>query len=96
MGADILRAGRERTMSLRSLHRRLDGIRGPEVPLTVRDAIDRPPHETKEQWIARTAAQAEGRPYFCDAVNSYGETRARWEARRMIELSALGGQYEAN
>jgi len=81
-------------MSLRSLHRRLDGIRGQEAPFILRDAIDRPPHETKEQWIARTAAQAEGRPYFCDAVNSYGETRSQWEARRRIELNNLGGRNE--
>jgi hypothetical protein len=83
-------------MSLRSLHRRLDGIRELEVPLTVRDAIDRPPHETKEQWIARTAAQAEGRPYHCDAVTSSGETRVQWEARRKRELGIIGGQHEPN
>lgn len=78
-------------MSLRSLHRRLDGIRGPDLPFTLPDAIDRPPHETKEQWLARMSARAEGRPYSCDAVTANGETRAQWEARRRHELAAIGG-----
>jgi hypothetical protein len=49
--------------------------------LTVCDAIDRPPQETREEWIARQA----GNP-LPGALNSRGETREQWTARSRAEL----------
>jgi hypothetical protein len=49
--------------------------------LTVHDAIDRPPQETKEQWLARHA----GSP-TPGLVNSRGETFDQWTVRRRSEL----------
>ena len=49
-------------------------------------AIDRPPRETREQWIARRAAEDRGEQYDSGAVNPQGETRSQWIARRTLEL----------
>jgi len=51
---------------------------------TVFDAIDRPPQETREQWIARQAGLSLRDP---EPLNSRGETRKQWIARRQCELS---------
>jgi hypothetical protein len=82
-------------MSLRSMHRRLDFVRGPAPDLIMRGAIDRPPQETRDQWIDRMAAKADGRPYTRDGVNADGETYAQWAARRLTELAAIGGRHES-
>ena len=52
--------------------------------VTVRDAIDRPPRETREEWIARQA----GNP-LPGGLNSRGETRDQWIARRDRELGNM-------
>lgn len=59
---------------------------GTRPALTMRDAVDRPPQETREQWIARKAAEHRGEHYESGAVNSRGETLAQWERRRCAEL----------
>ena len=48
---------------------------------TLRDAIDRPPQETREQWLAHVA----GRP-APGLVNTRGETFGDWITRRQREL----------
>lgn len=48
-------------------------------------AIDRPPQETREQWIARQA----GHP-IAGALNERGETREQWVERRTRELQETG------
>jgi hypothetical protein len=52
--------------------------------LTIRDAIDRPPQETREQWLARKA----GNP-TPGLVNSKGETHEQWVTRRHRELELM-------
>jgi hypothetical protein len=51
--------------------------------LTVHDAIDRPPQETREEWIARRDGLPPPDP---PKRNSRGETRGEWIARRHREL----------
>jgi hypothetical protein len=58
---------------------RLEGKAPQNVP--VRDAIDRPPRETRAQWLARRA----GKPDL-SLVNSRGENHEHWVARRLKEL----------
>ena len=48
---------------------------------TVRDAIDRPPQETREQWMARRAGNPD--PHL---VNCRGENFGQWVSRRQAEL----------
>ena len=55
--------------------------------LVMSDAIDRPPQETRDQWIARKAAEHIGELYDSGAVNVRGETRGQWIARRECELA---------
>jgi hypothetical protein len=56
--------------------------------VTVRDAIDRPPRETREEWIARQAGLPPPRP---PRRNSMGETRGEWIARQERELEEQHG-----
>jgi hypothetical protein len=57
---------------------------------TVRDAIDRPPRETREEWIARQAGLP---PPYPPGRTSSGETREQWLARRDRELlGVLSGE----
>jgi hypothetical protein len=65
---------------------RLEASRG--GALTVRDAIDRPPQETREEWLARKAAELRGEPYDSGKRNARGESFAQWVARRQRELDA--------
>jgi hypothetical protein len=65
-----------------TLRRRLDSIEQLVVPAFVlAETIDRPPQETREQWLARQAGNPD-----CSLVNSRGETRDQWIARRQREL----------
>jgi|HubBroStandDraft_6_1064221.scaffolds.fasta_scaffold661972_2 hypothetical protein len=52
--------------------------------VTLRDAIDRPPRETREEWIARQAGLP---PPYPPRRTSSGETRDEWIARRERELA---------
>ncbi len=72
--------------SLRARVDRLEASRHRLSPV-MSDAIDRPPQETREQWIARKAAEHRGEPYDSGAVNSGEETRNQWIARRKLELA---------
>ncbi len=83
-------------MTHRSLHRRLDSLQGSTSDLTMRNAIDRLPQETREDWLDRTSARLDGRRYACSAVNAHGETYAQWESRRRLKLNAFGGHHESN
>lgn len=51
----------------------------------LRNAIDRPPQETREEWIARQAGQP-----VVGALNWRGETREQWIERRTRELEEIG------
>lgn len=59
-------------------------------------AVDRPPRETREQWISRRAGEqgvtptslgGTGETIPVPCVNVYGETRGQWIARRHVELN---------
>jgi len=67
-------------MSLRHRLARLENCTASPVMLT--DAIDRPPQETREQWLARIA----GHP-TPGLVNRRGETRDQWLARTQRDLA---------
>ena len=54
--------------------------------VTIRDAIDRPPQETREEWIARQAGLPPPNP---PRRNSRGETREQWIARKEHELEKI-------
>lgn len=75
-------------MSTKALRQRLDRLHPSPASSVMLDAIDRPPQETRDEWIARMAARAEGRPHASTAVNANGETREQWEARRLCALDA--------
>ena len=51
------------------------------------DFVDRPPRETRDEWIERMAHQLRGEPFDNGARNAYGETRTEWTARRRRELA---------
>jgi hypothetical protein len=51
--------------------------------VTLRDAIDRPPKETREEWIARQAGLP---PPYPPRRTSSGETRDDWIVRCDREL----------
>jgi hypothetical protein len=53
------------------------------------EAIDRPPQETKEQWLARMAGNPDQ-----SLVNNLGESRDQWLARRESELREQLGTNE--
>jgi hypothetical protein len=72
-----------------ALRRRLERIEcgaRPAADRTVRNVIDRPPRETREQWLARKAAEERGELYDSGERNSRGETRTEWSMRRHREL----------
>jgi hypothetical protein len=56
------------------------------APFVLTEAIDRPPQETREQWLARKA----GNPTL-GLVNSRGQTHAQWVDRRLAELASPAG-----
>jgi hypothetical protein len=73
-----------------TLRRRLDRLEQLVVPAFVlAETIDRPPQETKEQWLARQAGNPDRSP-----VNARGETREQWFARRETELHHQLGLQE--
>ncbi len=80
MTAERLRAriGRLETMS--------------DAGATVYHAVDRPPRETREEWIARMAVFLRDEHHETGAVNHLGETRTQWTARRKRELGITGIQ----
>jgi hypothetical protein len=68
---------------MNSLGRRVSRLEGGRSSsLTVRDAIDRPPQETREQWLARVA----GTPLLGLVNSRGGETYNQWVSRREKEL----------
>jgi len=73
-------------MSLSTRLAKLEALTA-SLSLTVRDAIDRPPQETREQWIARISGNS-----LPGLVNSRGESREQWVARResKLSVSAIG------
>ncbi len=52
--------------------------------------VDLPPHEAREEWLARQAAMARGEPYCTGRRNERGEAREEWEARRRREIDERG------
>jgi hypothetical protein len=77
-------------MTVRTLSGRLARLETSRASaaLTVRDAIDRPPQETYEEWTARKAAELRGESYDSGKRNARGESFAQWVARRQRELDA--------
>ena len=66
-----------------SLRQRLGRLENRSAsPVMLGDYIDRPPQETKEDWLARMA----GHP-TPGLVNSRGETRDQWVSRQTAELA---------
>lgn len=79
---------------LRRRMARLEATTG-EVANAAVGAVDRPPRETREQWISRRAGElgippaalgATGEPCPASGINIYGETFGEWVARRHTEL----------
>lgn len=65
------------------LHQRIARLEGGQSrTFRLRDAVDRPARETRDQWLARQA----GHP-TPGLVNSRGETYGEWIDRRKRELS---------
>ena len=58
----------------------LEGGRRSLLPMS--ETIDRPPQETREQWLARQS----GNPHP-GLVNRRGETYAQWVNRRQADLN---------
>ena len=56
--------------------------------MTVRDAVDQPPDETREEWILRKAAEQRGETWDSGKRNARGEIYTEWVARRQRELDA--------
>lgn len=67
-------------------------------------AVDRPPRETREQWISRRAGELGVTPASLGGtgesapppgVNAYGETWGQWIARRHTELNISQAEQQA-
>ena len=71
---------------MRDLDRRLRRLETVRAPFVLADAIDRPPQETREQWLARVSAEARNKLYDSGERNSRGESRQQWLMRRRAEL----------
>jgi len=70
---------------MRDLSKRVANLEaGALGAVTVRDAIDRPPQETREEWIARQAGLPPPSP---PRRNSREETYDEWIARQERELA---------
>jgi hypothetical protein len=70
---------------MRDLSKRVANLEAETVgAVTLRDAIDRPPHETREEWIARQAGLP---PPVPPRRTSSGETRDDWISRKERELA---------
>ena len=52
----------------------------------VRNAVDRPALETREQWLTLKLAELRGEQIEGGPVNAQGETFGQWTARRNAEL----------
>ena len=74
---------------------RLEAADGMRTNLTVRNVVDRPPRETREQWIARKANElgvtptslgGAGELVLAPNTNVRGESFSQWVARRQAEL----------
>ena len=71
-----------------NLRHRMDRLEERRTGQTIMaETIDRPPQETKEQWLARIA----GHP-TPGLMNSRGETFDQWIARRTADLAKELGQ----
>ena len=69
---------------MRDLSKRVTVLEGGAAgAIVIRDAIDRPPQETREEWIARRDGLPPPDP---PKRNTRGETREQWETRRHREL----------
>jgi hypothetical protein len=74
-----------------ALRRRLRLVEGMAQPPARAHLVDRPPEETREEWIARMAGTP--LPSSLTKVNANGETREAWVRRRCWELGIAPERY---